>query len=68
MLFQLASLIRHYTNLFTLWVLNTAFAIDRLSEELLGYAQRHYWRPLVQVTFKRTKKGAVMLRFKNLEK
>ena len=67
MLFHLASLIRHYTNLFTLWVLNTAFAIDRLSEELLGYVRRHYWRPRVRLTFTRTRRG-VMPRFTNLEK
>ena len=67
MLFRLAGLIRHYTSRWTLWLLDVTFAIDRLSDGLLEHVRRHYWRPMVQVTCKRHKRG-VILRFKNLEK
>ena len=66
MLFRLAGLIRHYTSRWTLWLLDVTFAIDQLSDGLLEHVRRHYWRPMVRVTFKRNKRG-VVLRFKNLE-
>ena len=68
MLFRLAGLIRHYTSRWTLWLLDAAFAIDQLSNGLLEHVRRHYWRPMVRVTFKRNKRGAAVLQFKNLEK
>ena len=68
MLFRLAGLIRHYTSRWTLWLLDAAFAIDQISEGLLEHVRRHYWRPVVLMTFKRNKRGAIVLRFKNLEK
>ena len=66
MLFRLASLIRFYANQVTLWLLNSAFAVDQLTDILLEHARRHYWHPIVKLTVRKCK-GKTVLQFKNLE-
>ena len=66
MLFRLAQLIRHYTSQWTLWLLNTAFAIDQLSEILLKHAQRQYEHVGARLTFRLRQGKAELIRIRNV--
>ena len=67
MLFHLASLIRYYVNRATTWLLVTTFAIDQLTDTLLEHARRHYWHPVVMMSYKVRKGRLHLTNLKNVK-
>ena len=66
MLFRVAQLIRHYANQGTMWLLNTAFAVDQLSAILMEHARRYHGRLGLRIWTKTKHGKTAIVRMRNM--